>query len=479
MIRIFRRFVYAGVMAITDALAFVLVILLGYGLRSGVLPLIFRFPKDPIPLAEHFGSALPAGLVIIVMVFAFHGLYAGRFFFWEMTRRLLNAVTLSFVLLAAFIFLSRSYIHYSRVSLLLAWCSSLMVFPLLRSAVTGLLARLRSCQKNVLILGNAARAVRAAREIQSHKGSGYRVAGFLALGGGGSRETPEDVRRIPGGIDDLETICRNEGIQTIIINAADLPREDLPALVKRCELLAESVKMVALTDDVQSMGAEAESLDDQTFISIKGHLLKPGNLIIKKSLSLLLALLLCVVLIPWFLIIAAAVLLDSRGPVFYSQDRLGKDGKLFKIIKFRSMHIDADLQFDALLKRDLSARAEWKEFQKIRGKDPRVTRVGRFLRKWSLDELPQLFNIIRGDMSLIGPRPYLPREQERIRERGRLIFQIDPGITGLWQVRGRNLLTFDDRIQLDEFYIRNWSFWLDTVILLKTVSALLRREGAF
>ncbi len=211
----------------------------------------------------------------------------------------------------------------------------------------------------------------------------------------------------------------------------------------------------------------------------KGHLLKPKNLIIKKSLSLILALISCVVLIPWFLIIAAAILLDSRGPVFYSQDRVGKDGKLFKIFKFRSMHIDADLQFDALLERDLSARAEWKEFQKIRGKDPRVTRVGRFLRKWSLDELPQLLNVLRGDMSLIGPRPYLPREQERIRERGRLIFQIDPGITGLWQVRGRNLLTFDDRLHLDEFYIHNWSFWLDTVILLKTVRVLLRNEGAF
>lgn len=108
-----------------------------------------------------------------------------------------------------------------------------------------------------------------------------------------------------------------------------------------------------------------------------------------------------------------------------------------------------------------------------------MTRVGRFLRKWSLDELPQLLNVLRGDMSLIGPRPYLPREQERIRERGRLIFQIDPGITGLWQVRGRNLLTFDDRLHLDEFYIHNWSFWLDTVILLKTVRVLLRNEGAF
>ena len=210
----------------------------------------------------------------------------------------------------------------------------------------------------------------------------------------------------------------------------------------------------------------------------KGHLLKPKNLIIKKSLSLILALISCVVLIPWFLIIAAAILLDSRGPVFYSQDRVGKDGKLFKIFKFRSMHIDADLQFDALLERDLSARAEWKEFQKTGKGSPRDPRR----------TIPAQMEPRRAPPATQrSPRGHEPDRAAALSAArtgahpgtGPFDLPDRPGITGLWQVRGRNLLTFDDRLHLDEFYIHNWSFWLDTVILLKTVRVLLRNEGAF
>jgi Undecaprenyl-phosphate galactose phosphotransferase WbaP len=479
MIRIFREFVCTGLMMLTDAFAFILALFLGYGLRAVVLPLAFRFPLDPIPLRNHLESAVPVGLVIILLVFSVHRLYTDRFRFWETTRRLLKAATMSFVLLAAFVFLSRFYVRYSRVSLVLAWGLSLILFPLLRSTARGYLTKRRLCRENVLILGRAATAGQSARDIRSHPELGYRVVGFLGPEEDESRENPEAGHRISGGVDDLETVCRNEGVHRIIINALDFPRKEFAGLIKRCELLAETIEIVPMTDGLYSMGAEIESREVQTIISIKSALLRPGNLVIKEGLSLILALFFCAVLAPFLLIIAAAILFDSRGPVFYSQDRLGKGERLFKIFKFRSMCADAEKQLDSLLEQDPAARTEWKEFQKIRGKDPRVTRVGRFLRKWSLDELPQLFNVLRGDMSLIGPRPYLPRERERIRERGCLIFRIKPGITGLWQVRGRNLLSFDDRLDLDEYYIRNWSLWLDTVILLKTVKALLRREGAF
>ena len=125
------------------------------------------------------------------------------------------------------------------------------------------------------------------------------------------------------------------------------------------------------------------------------------------------------------------------------------------------------------------AKDEWKKYQKIKKDDPRVTRVGKFIRKFSLDELPQLINILKGDMNLVGPRPYMPREKEDIGRSFPIISRVKPGMTGLWQVRGRNVLSFKDRLVLDEFYIRNWSLWLDIVILFKTVKVLITQEGAY
>ena len=143
------------------------------------------------------------------------------------------------------------------------------------------------------------------------------------------------------------------------------------------------------------------------------------------------------------------------------------------------MYVDGDLRLNKYLKENLQAKNEWKKYLKIKKNDPRVTRVGKFIRKYSLDELPQFINIIKGDMSLVGPRPYMPRETEKIGKSYEIISRVKPGITGLWQVRGRNILPFKERILLDEYYIRNWSLWLDIVILIKTMRVLITREGAY
>ena len=143
------------------------------------------------------------------------------------------------------------------------------------------------------------------------------------------------------------------------------------------------------------------------------------------------------------------------------------------------MFADGEARLQKWLAAHPDNRAEWETYHKIKGRDPRVTRVGRVLRKWSLDELPQLVNVLRGDMSLVGPRPYMLQETAEIGEAAEIIFRVKPGITGLWQVRGRSKLAFEDRLLLDEYYVRNWSPWLDVVILLKTITVLTKREGAF
>jgi exopolysaccharide biosynthesis polyprenyl glycosylphosphotransferase len=181
-----------------------------------------------------------------------------------------------------------------------------------------------------------------------------------------------------------------------------------------------------------------------------------------------------IVLAPILALIALAVKLDSRGPVFYGQLRLGKDGRQFKMLKFRSMNVDADKRLSELKQQNEATGPLFKM-----RRDPRVTRVGRFIRRWSLDELPQLINVFRGEMSLVGPRPPMPSEVAEYEDwqLGRL--RAVPGVTGLWQVSGRSEVPFHDMVRLDLHYIRNWSLALDVEILLRTIPAVLTSRGAY
>jgi len=186
-----------------------------------------------------------------------------------------------------------------------------------------------------------------------------------------------------------------------------------------------------------------------------------------------------VVLSPLLAVIAIAIKLDTPGPVLFRQQRVGRLWQAFSCIKFRTMFADSAERLERHLGADPRARAEWEEFAKLKSNDPRITRVGHWLRRLSLDELPQLFNVFRGEMSLVGPRPYLPREVDRMGEFGDTIVKAPPGISGLWQVSGRNELPFPQRLRLDEYYVRNWSLWLDVIVLLKTVGVVLGGQGAY
>jgi Undecaprenyl-phosphate galactose phosphotransferase WbaP len=179
-----------------------------------------------------------------------------------------------------------------------------------------------------------------------------------------------------------------------------------------------------------------------------------------------------------FLFLGTAIRLDSKGSVFYRQSRIGKEGRVFKVLKFRTMVKDADKVLVKYLEDNPKLLAEWNKDHKIKD-DPRITRVGRILRKASLDELPQLWNILKGEMSLVGPRPIVAEEIERYGNRFRYYAQVPPGITGLWQVSGRNDIGYEERVNLDEYYVRNRSIWLNLHILIRTFLAVIRRQGAY
>lgn len=201
-------------------------------------------------------------------------------------------------------------------------------------------------------------------------------------------------------------------------------------------------------------------------------------LITKRIFDLLAGTLLFIIFAPLMLVISAFIYLSFSGPVIYRQDRLGLGGREFCFYKFRTMVTGAQEVLDGYLDSNPQARSEWQLRLKLE-RDPRVTRWGQFLRSWSLDELPQLWNVIKGDISLVGPRPLLPGETA-IYGVGYLDYcRVKPGLTGLWQVSGRNCMTFHERAQMDAWYIEHWSFGLDLRILLQTISAVLGRRGAY
>lgn len=222
----------------------------------------------------------------------------------------------------------------------------------------------------------------------------------------------------------------------------------------------------------------SESIPINTEINKKNIKIKIEN-IIKRIIDVVGALVGVIALIPLTIIIyiARIVLKENDGPIFYDQLRIGKDGKVFKMYKYRSMIIGADEKLFEYLKENEEARKEYKEYKKLKY-DPRITKIGKILRKTSLDEFPQFINVLKGDMSLVGPRPYLPREKEDMGEYYTYIIKSRPGITGYWQIAGRSDVNFDDRLKMDYDYNKNTSLKNDLKILVKTVLNVMKKEGA-
>lgn len=204
---------------------------------------------------------------------------------------------------------------------------------------------------------------------------------------------------------------------------------------------------------------------------------RPLVQVVKRAFDLVAASLLLLLAAPLFLTIAILIQADSEGSVFYRQERMGADGQIFTLLKFRSMYSDADERLEEVLASDPERREEYETYHKLED-DPRVTPVGEMLRAYSLDELPQLINVVRGDMSLIGPRAYMPSELPKMKGLEKVILQTPPGVTGLWQVSGRNELSFDERVDLDVHYVQNWSMWLDLYLLVRTLPTVVTGEGA-
>jgi len=421
----------------------------------------------------------------LFIAFAFYeGLYTKRRIFWEEARLIARSVTLWAVVVAAILALTRTIDTFSRMVLILMWLFGLVLIPLAHYWGKKLLIRLGFYHAPMLIIGAGGTGISAAEGILSQPYLGYDIVGFL------DDDPTKQQRSIPyktrslevlGTLDMMEQIIQRYNVKTVLIAIPSLSAEQLTHITNTAHHLVKRIMIIPDIKGVSLTNAELHYLFDQQLFMLKlsNNLASAVNIGIKRLFDLVVSFLALPILLPFFLIIGTAIRLESKGPVFFRQPRIGQGGKPFLCYKFRTMYTNSDTILATHLEKHPDAKAEWEEFRKLRGHDPRVTRVGSFLRKTSLDELSQLLNVFKGDMSLVGARPYMLEERERMGALYDTIIEATPGITGLWQVSGRNALSFENRVALDAWYVLNWSLWLDIIILFKTIKVVLKREGAY
>jgi Undecaprenyl-phosphate galactose phosphotransferase WbaP len=270
----------------------------------------------------------------------------------------------------------------------------------------------------------------------------------------------------------------SNGIQHAIVAAPELSQSEFVEALERGGDAFPHLMLIPDTEFIWKAGSYTRDFIGVLSLHVRNNLLSRGSQIVKRAVDLACSTVLTFLLLPIIALISLFIVLETGFPVFYCQKRLGRGGRAFRIWKFRTMARNSAEILEHYLASRPVLRKEWAENHKLRN-DPRITRVGRLLRKTSLDELPQLWNVIIGDMSLVGPRPIVYDEISKYREAYSIYMKTHPGITGLWQISGRNHTTYEERVSYDTYYVRNWSFWMDLYLLAKTVSVVLTGDGAY
>ncbi len=422
-------------------------------------------------------QSLEIGIVVgLILIFALRGLYnirlTGTWFHQVWTIVSSTTLGLAFLVTYYFIFQPPSS---SRLLVPFVWATAIVVLctaRLIVSSVMGILYRLGLGETRLLVVGSGRLGKMIMQHIVANPNLGYNIVGFLH----DMNEPPSDFGRFKmlGTLDDLGMVIRSMQIDEVILALPSHLHQQSIRSVRLCERLGTSFKLVPDLYELSLSRIDMEAIEGIPLIGIKQVSINSMQQIVTRIADIIVAFLILIIGFPIWLCIALAIRLSSSGPILYKQTRIGLNGRPFKVYKFRSMYKNADARLADLMPHN---EVQGPLF-KIKD-DPRITPVGKFLRHTSFDEIPQLFNVIQGEMSLVGPRPPLPHEVAQYAEwqKGRLA--IKPGMTGLWQVRGRSDISFDEGVLMDLYYIENWSLRLYFQILLRTIPAVLFRRGAY
>ena len=405
-------------------------------------------------------------------------LYNRRAQFWQIIQKLFITSCYAVTSIIILLYIARIAGSTSRMFIAVFWILSFILLVVFRYIIKKILEKYQLLQIPVLIIGAGKTAELLVQGIKNDAGMGYKIIGLLE-----DNKVEQGILEnypVLGKFSDAEQVIAKYNINHVFIAAPGLEQGNLTKLIYKVQPLVKSMGVIPNLVGVPMGGIEAESLFNEKLmlLRLKNNLARPINRWIKTIFDYVLTITGTIAISPILIIIALWIYKDSPGPVIFKHRRIGKNGKEFNCYKFRSMCVDAKERLEQLLKTDPEAKAEWEKDFKLKN-DPRITKSGAFLRKTSLDELPQIFNVLKGEMSLVGPRPIIRDEMIRYGEYINDYLMVKPGITGMWQVSGRSDTDYKQRVQLDSWYVRNWSVWLDVMLLWRTVKIVFQCKGAY
>jgi Undecaprenyl-phosphate galactose phosphotransferase WbaP len=466
---VWRQRLVVASLVLSDVLLAVLICAVAYALQNvwgeGRLSEVARAATVP-------GIAVWIGLRVLLGLYPGYGLDSV-----ERLRRHVYSVSATVAILAVFALGLQFGDLLSRLMLGVTFLGLLFIAPISQYLTRRVLKRFKLWGKPVVVLGYLDTGAQLVDLLKQEWDLGYMPVGIsenhLIPAGSGFRTTTY-AKALTTTMD----VGRRRKIDTCILATPHTRREQLADMVHIVSETFEHIMVMPNLNGVTNSAVVARDLSGTLAVEIKHNLLNPWAQRLKRALDLFGAVVGGFFICPLLLTIAVLIKLDSPGRVLFGHRRLGAKDEHFLCWKFRTMHVDAERMLNECLQRHPNLQAEWEQNHKLRD-DPRVTRIGRFLRKTSLDELPQLWNVLRGEMSLAGPRPIVDAEVSKYDKDYELYRRIRPGMSGFWQVGGRSEIDYKIRVAMDAYYVRNWSVWLDIIILARTVKIVLFGHGAY
>lgn len=416
--------------------------------------------------------------LVYIGLISYEGLYTKRLPFWQAAEKMFKVSVFALLITSGLLYFSGEAKDTSRLFVVFSGMFAFLYLTTARYITKRFLSAAGLWQKPVIIVGAGKTAELLAQAFESEPNFGYKIAGLVE---DNFAERPL-TKRYPyfGTFADAEKAVLLSGVKDVVIAAPGLERQELLGLAYRIQPLVRNLTVVPDLFGMPLSNIEVDTLFNEktVLLRIRNNMAIMRNRILKRAFDLFGSICGGIIIFPVLLVIAIVIYISDPGPIFFAHQRIGLNGKKFPCYKFRSMVVNAQGVLDEYLAENPAAREEWERDFKLKD-DPRITKIGHFLRRTSLDELPQLFNVLKGEMSLVGPRPIVDKEIAKYGEYISDYYLVRPGMTGFWQVSGRNDVDYDKRVQMDSWYVRNWSFWQDMVLLLKTIGVVLGRKGAY